>query len=852
MTPSSSFDHEELLAHLPWVRNLALQIARDTDRADDLAQDALLVALLADERPRSWRAWLNAVVRQLGIGARRSEERRTRREEAVQQPRFEESTLDLIERASSQQLLFDIVLELEEPWRSTILMRFFEELSPRDISHRTGTPASTVTTRTAEGLQRLRSKLDRGEDGASGQWLAALTPLLATETSTTVPATAASKLMAALLGLHAKAVLAGVLLLLGVWSVQSNPTAAPLTASQVEATAGDVKLAPLLEAFVEHVREPLVVSQDSVSPSMPEGHPPISTLSNGLNALGIGSPPTRAVRGRVIDLSGTGVAGITVGRMPLFGMRANGSARDVNGSVTTSADGLFQMEASPAERLVVVSEEYSTVSSGVIRLDEQADPTIVVARKIPFAGRIIDDEGQSVVGASVAIHAPRVELPREGRATLASEKLQPKGITDESGRFVLVDAAEVPGALFEVRAAGFLTYSRSVPIGGAAGMHILLSRGDRGRYTITGRVLRPNRDPAQGALVSIGIVATKADTQGRFVLDLELTMFRTNRELPLELVAIAPGHRAATHILSSVNDAEESGWPEGIELVLGGPPLTISGRVVDQNGQGLPGVTVDVLDQREFGLVEGSRLGWGQQRSVEQLAGGGEVMTGSDGSFELMGLEDRAYRIDVLQRPSLLSTISEPIPAGSSMARIVADQSLIGSMQGRVVDRDGKGIEGVRVAPTKRQRDGFAIGLMVKTDKLGRFSLQNVTTRPDCLRLEGDAIVPELIRELPALADLNDLNLVVAVRAYLQVDWGDWQGRAEDLIILDAQGEELPIVNVSGGGIGLARPLQIDAGLSSVVTIPARAAHAVLRKGSAEVQRYPLSPTPGEIEILRL
>ena len=43
--PSASFDTEELLAQIDWVRALALRVAADVHLAEDLTQDAMLVAL---------------------------------------------------------------------------------------------------------------------------------------------------------------------------------------------------------------------------------------------------------------------------------------------------------------------------------------------------------------------------------------------------------------------------------------------------------------------------------------------------------------------------------------------------------------------------------------------------------------------------------------------------------------------------------------------------------------------------------------------------------------------------------------------------------------------------------------
>src|SRR6185295_16766654 len=75
-------EHELLIADLLWIRRVARQLAADAHQADDLAQDACVVALSrGPSDPRSLRGWLARVmqnlVRQGGRGERRRRARRT-------------------------------------------------------------------------------------------------------------------------------------------------------------------------------------------------------------------------------------------------------------------------------------------------------------------------------------------------------------------------------------------------------------------------------------------------------------------------------------------------------------------------------------------------------------------------------------------------------------------------------------------------------------------------------------------------------------------------------------------------------------------------------------------------------
>ncbi|MFT4541616.1 MAG: hypothetical protein ACI841_002864 [Planctomycetota bacterium] len=51
------------------------------------------------------------------------------------------------------------VLQLEEPFRSTLLLRFFEQLEPRKIAQRLQVPAPTVRSRITLGLEKMRAAL---------------------------------------------------------------------------------------------------------------------------------------------------------------------------------------------------------------------------------------------------------------------------------------------------------------------------------------------------------------------------------------------------------------------------------------------------------------------------------------------------------------------------------------------------------------------------------------------------------------------------------------------------------------------------------------------------------------------
>lgn len=128
------------------MRALARRLVRDDAHADDIVQDTWLAAM-----KRPWRqqnaatAWLSRVVRNLSARKVRGAVRSRRREEAVARSESQShSPQELVERAELQQRMVAEVTGLEEPYRSTILLRFFEDKSVRDLASLQDVPAATV------------------------------------------------------------------------------------------------------------------------------------------------------------------------------------------------------------------------------------------------------------------------------------------------------------------------------------------------------------------------------------------------------------------------------------------------------------------------------------------------------------------------------------------------------------------------------------------------------------------------------------------------------------------------------------------------------------------------------------
>ncbi len=169
---------EQLMAEMGWVRKLARALVKNDALADDVAQEAWIIA--AKEQPdvdRPLRPWLSRVVSNLVRTRRRSEERRELRDAAVDDDRAVPTPAELMERVELQRAVADELLALGEPYRSTVLLHFIEGYSSAEIARRLGIPDGTVRRRLKVGIDQLRERLRKRTDQPARGWLAALVPL---------------------------------------------------------------------------------------------------------------------------------------------------------------------------------------------------------------------------------------------------------------------------------------------------------------------------------------------------------------------------------------------------------------------------------------------------------------------------------------------------------------------------------------------------------------------------------------------------------------------------------------------------------------------------------------------------
>ena len=179
MKSSATANTEDLLLHSGWLRRFAVALVKDRDAAEDIVQETLVAAW---QRPaeNTGRAWLARVARNLAIDRWRSSYRRERRELAVAAADIGPvaSPEELIGDAQIHRAVAEVVAGLEEPFRQTIVLRFFHGASSVDIARGLRIPDGTVRWRIKEGIDRVRRQLDARYGEIRKNWVAALLPLL--------------------------------------------------------------------------------------------------------------------------------------------------------------------------------------------------------------------------------------------------------------------------------------------------------------------------------------------------------------------------------------------------------------------------------------------------------------------------------------------------------------------------------------------------------------------------------------------------------------------------------------------------------------------------------------------------
>ena len=872
--PSASTPPEQLLRHAQWVRRLARSLVADAHRADDLAQEALVRALeRPPERPGPLRGWLATVLRNLAAEGRRGTVRREAREEDTARPESGGDAGDLAARAAAQREVVGAVLGLDEPYRSTLLLRYFEDLGPRRIAARQGVPLNTVRNRLARGRAALRARLDAGRGGERGAWLRALLPLTRPpEGSWAHALPALEHLVPGALLVNAKLLIAGLLVLF-----VGALAAVGLRNPEPEAVAGPTARD---DGFEPAPRAELARAQ---------GQGTAETLSaNGRSELAAEpreeSPPEAAgtpsvlpdLVGRVVDLNAQPVADVLVVR-----------GDDHEQGVRSASDGRFRMPSGSGKGdLRVADPRWSAVLSGApVREGSGHEAILLVAPRAPLEGRVVDAlSGLPLEGVTLAVEPP-VDLRADFSLNLDhSNQVRYRVESDAEGGFALAEAPALPEGRLTAHLGGYLPHAEPLPPAGSSPHVIALSTASDEANRLRGRVEDETGAPVPEARVALGLDVVNCDERGEFVfeLDAEASFNRMMRNRGPELVAsiegtltaLAPGSQPGSYTAPRSPEGEVQ-WPPFVTVRLGPPTLTITGTVVGRDGDPLAGAQVWIADPTFFGALGDARARVGPGLvHVETLVSGSEattwttVQTDAEGRFRIEGLSQRNYDVEALDPDTLQRGRLGSVPAGSERLRIELDaEGLFPSLAGRVVDHEGRGVAGVAVRPMcdafQQRIGGEVVGTShemasgTRTDEDGRFALTQVPRDLVYLRLDGPDILPlewgrRVEGGLGSLveASADELEIEVSTRCHFQVELAD-PSEADAFSLLDAEGQELMISEFQGTSRMEAPRQRMVEGRSNPMAVSDRATTLVLYREGEEVRRAPVRLRSGERTVLQ-
>jgi RNA polymerase sigma factor (sigma-70 family) len=845
-----------LLDDLRWLRTLAGKLTRDSHLADDAVQEAGALALSQPEPPMVPRAWLVTVLRNLLSRHRRSQRTRQARETTVGERRGTgEDGAALLERAEVQHRLAAAVLRLDEPYRSTVLLRFFEALPPRRIAKQLGVPVATVHSRLQRALQQLRTQLD-ATAGGRGHWLAALIPIAIPTPLLPLPGLGLFAMQLKLQLLTAAAVLACFV---------------PFWWPSAASADGDLDVRP-------HIANAAASDHDGGSRGKSSPANPAAQRERVERTAVAATPSaeheaavTFAVTGRAIDCSGTGV--------PDLLLAPNGQG---DHAIRSDAAGNFTLELAGATTSIVTCDEhYVTVLGATWSPSTSIAPIVVVARKLALAGRVVDELGLPVGSAQIEVQMPADFETRFPMPLDRCERGRWQCSTAADGTFTLADVPGIDGADLLAAAELFAPSSIALPQNDAKDLQIVVQRFHFAAGELNGRVIDAGGAPVQGARVVMGVTSVASDADGRFALSLRRAGW------PTAIVAAKAGHGPARLEVPRNGGKTREDWPRELVLRLGTAPQTVRGRVQDQDRHAIAGAEVWIDDPTPFGNVGMVPL------QLEYLVGGGVVprraltmpvpaaddptaddnfmtqlsnkreataswyfvTSDAEGNFEVPGLLDRTYTLKALDPATgLLGEVSGV--TGSSYQTIeITQHDLWPELRGRVLSRSGRPIAGVDVEQqitafsTKARVPGghlqggiIRAGRSAVTDADGWFVLHDVGKKGSTFTVSGDAIVPTQL-EVASITDPRNCMVTAEARCHVEVVLVD-ANEADSVMAFSANGTPIPLAVLRNNSNTFTSRIDLHNGHSGLFVVGESTTSVTLMRGDVKVRQIGIHPDP--------
>ncbi|MCP5021807.1 MAG: sigma-70 family RNA polymerase sigma factor [bacterium] len=822
----SNSNIDQLLQHSDWIRSVAFSLMKDPGKAEDLVQETWLTAI---EKPpmvlNNARGWLGQVMRNLARQDARSESRRQHREQVVVGRQVAPSTSELAEKAAMQRELVGDVLALEESLRGIVLLRFFEDLRPKEIAQRLHIPVKTVHSRLARAMEQLRLRLD-ARYGDRSNWGALLLPLMPTgfgrlaTPSKTLAATSATGFVW-FVGLFVAVAAA----LIVAWQFHLLP--GQIDEARLAGVGGDANESSALGVGESGLAGPMpsgrsdevLVTPETAQRAVDERPGPETSGTTDTESTDGGEGPSWVLKGQVVDMDGNGVpyAWLKPFRkfpQPLtiadaagrFLSEIPGSKRDVDPS-------LWDRHVIDLE---VMSRKWATVRHGFVTPSSFGEEHLVVVAKIgTIHGKVVDAQELGIESASVRLEVPHNSF-RGFPHDLTRTKDQWHSVrTQKDGSFSLIGVPVDSRIRLSVNATGH--HQQAFPIGEAGSFLELRLKARKEKHTeptLTGVVFDTNGRPVPGANVQLARSTATTDLDGRFAMDppLSVSPFGLNRKTPL--IAYIEGVQPAMRANFGRDWFLNAGAPMHVLLKMGGQPESMGGQVLSAAGQPCVGWLVKLENETP------ATDGWGRaSRTIEDAVRGDQRQLHTDelGRFEVGGLFSQEYTVRVID-PVSLHRVTAPAKAGDMRVEVIADTDVLNPFAGQVLDLRGNPLEGVLVQlfTITFETIGYSRyfesmpGEQVRTDGEGHFEFAKVPREFVSLEFSGEGLVS---RKFEPTGD-RAATILMHRRRAVRVDFGPSPRPHHYVQFLDADGEVLTLkstlVNSSGSQI------REEAGLSQL------------------------------------
>jgi RNA polymerase sigma-70 factor (ECF subfamily) len=861
MSPPDPLSPAALLAESAWLQRLAARLVAEPSGAADAAQETLTKAL---ERPPAatvpLRQWLAAVLRNVVRQERRSAGRREARELARPVVLAGEPADELATRLELHERLVAAVRALDEPYRSTIALRFLEDLPPRIVAERMGVPVKTVHTRLERALEQLRARLDR-ERGGRKAWVGLLVPL-----STVRPPLAAAA-PAPAISLLAPFIAMGTLwkwtgacaalAALGFFAVRTfgpdEPRAAPPRSLAAEPAKAElvapVTVATALPPSVE--REAVVTQARGAAAVLPE---PAKTAVPMLAGL-------------VLDLERRPVAGLDVAYERITTTpsaskpRRTSSADPFDARAESDEDGSFALPiADVPRRIVAHGRGYATaIPAGLAGPPSPEPPIVFVSSERAYAGHVVDPQGAPIAGADLEIYLAEALARELTPGTFAGGLPMAQTKSDAEGRFEFPSVGRAPGSYVWAAADGFENVKLELPGESSLDLLLTLGRTPPAENALAGHVQYGDGRPASGAYVSTGGAPARTAEDGSFELALEPGARAEH------VRAILAGHLPAELDVAGLTDTARA----ELVLVLGDEALTIAGRVLDDEGEPIAGARVWTTDGERFGVI---RTGMGGldfmlDFDVESVIAGARTpqedgrraLSDEQGRFELTSLGERRYAL-FATHPRTQELVG-PVEAAAGEDGVVlrlAGAEPVHAVAGQVTTLSGAPVAGayVRVQRKIRTSAGWTRTLRVdpsfqaRTDDEGLFRFDELCTAGTELLVSAQDFPSETSCALDNEPELEYIVVRLPAACHLRVFLDDPES-ADGLMLQDDRGENINLTMQVGGVLMMATAITLGGGVSDLITTDERARTLILHKGQEVVARIPLLLRPGEVNEVR-